>query len=99
MAKIIGPLLSVSAVGSVGNTMTFRDTGGVQTVRMKNIPPITESAEALIQKDKMRQANVAYGNLSRGEKRTWDTLASREYPGHSGRCMFIGWFLKYKATQ
>ncbi|MFA5825508.1 MAG: hypothetical protein WC825_05995 [Gallionellaceae bacterium] len=75
MAKIIHPLHSLSASGTIGRTLSFRATlgGAVATSKAKSYPQT--SAAQLINQQAMRDARAAFLTLSVADKNKWHAVA------------------------
>lgn len=60
MAKVTGPLLSLSASGTVADTMTFSRWKGRAYVRQRVIPTYTNTTTQANVRDLMRDLSVAW---------------------------------------
>lgn len=71
MAKIQGPLFSVSAAGSIASALTFRRTARGQIAQMPPIPQAAASAHQLAERQRMRDAASSWNALDATAKAPW----------------------------
>ena len=76
MAKVKGPLFSLTAFGTVGNLLTFRRTPGKVAVYLKPVPTDPESGAQLWQRGNFASAVSAWGALSGASKAWWNMYAA-----------------------
>ena len=84
MAKVTGPLLSLSASGTVADTMTFSRWKGRAYVRQRVIPTYTNTTLQAKVRDLLRDASVAWKteatvgavDIDAAYKLAYDTYAS-----------------------
>lgn len=62
MAKLIGPLLSLGASGSVGGTLTYATWKGIPYVRQLVIPTYRNTTEQMAVRDIVSDASIAWKN-------------------------------------
>lgn len=75
MAKLGGPLMSMSASGTVGNIITFATWKGRPYVRTRVIPSNPKSAAQLGVRAMMTFLSQQWAGLSTANKATWDVAA------------------------
>lgn len=75
MAKLGGPLMSMSASGTVGNIITFATWKGRPYVRTRVIPSNPKSAAQLGVRAMMTFLSQQWAGLSTANKATWDAAA------------------------
>lgn len=74
MAKVIGPLMSLAASGSIGNkALVFRSCNRTQHVYSFPSTPTPISPAQLFQQGRFRIANLYWQALSTQEKQAWRT--------------------------
>ena len=71
MAKVKGPLMSVSANGAYGRAITFTGREGNQNARRWSQPSGTASPDQITQRDNYAAGVAAWNALTSGEKITW----------------------------
>ena len=84
MAKVTGPLLSLSASGTVADTMTFLRWKGRAYVRQRVIPTYTNTTLQVNVRDLMRDSSIAWKTnatvggviINSAYKLAYDTYAS-----------------------
>jgi hypothetical protein len=91
MARVKGPLLSLSASGDFRGLMEFRTGGGKTVVCGSRQPPGYRTASQRAQAEKFRQAKDAWNGLSPLERAGWKDAAIGT--GLSGYKLFLSeWF-------
>lgn len=75
MAKVTGPLYSISASGSIGNSFTFGIWKGIQYVRTWFKPANPKTAAQLIVRDRIRKAVAKYKTEGQPLKDFWNVEA------------------------
>lgn len=75
MAKLGGPLMSMTASGTVGGIITFATWKGRPYVRTRVIPANPKSAAQLGVRAMMTFLSQQWAGLSTGNKATWDLAA------------------------
>lgn len=75
MAKVQGPLMSISASGSVGKILTFRACRRGSVVQLLSAPTGAPSAAQQSERARMQDARAAYRALTAPERIEWQTLA------------------------
>jgi hypothetical protein len=75
MAKLGGPLMSMSASGTVGNIITFATWKGRPYVRTRVIPANPKTAAQLGVRAMMTFLSQTWAGLSDANKATWDLAA------------------------
>ena len=91
MAKVTHPLHSLSASGSIGGVVTFRNTkaGAVATGTPQ---PYPQTAPAqLIQQARMKTARLAWHQLNAADLRNWKKVGSKY-----GRSAWVSFFAEYQ---
>ena len=76
MPTVTGPLLSVSASGSVGRTITFRKTTRGHVARKWSKPTGTATADQLTVRDRTKTIAQAWLTVSPEDRLTWQPLAN-----------------------
>jgi len=87
MAKVTGPLLSMSARGQIGKSQVYAKWKGVPYARQLVIPANPQSAEQTVTRSTFAWLNAAYRAFSGGSQQPWD-LASVGRP-RTARNAFI----------
>lgn len=93
MAKVTGPLLSLSAHGAFAKTLIFRKHGNMTVVIPYNKPTGEKSILQNAQRVLMKQARLEWRALTKTEKQTWRDK-ERYTLGISGYNLFIQHYLK-----
>ncbi len=75
MAKVTGPLLSMSASGSVAGAMVFSSSKGRPYVRQLVVPRNPKTAGQLGVRANMAGLNKLWATMSDADKATWDAAA------------------------
>jgi len=76
MAKVKGPLFSLTAFGTVGNLLTYRRTPGKVAAYVKPVPTDRESGCQLMQRASFASAVSAWGALPGASKAWWNMYAA-----------------------
>jgi hypothetical protein len=95
MAKVIGPLMSVSASGKYANSLVFGSWKGINTVRRFVIPANPQTDDQVAVRDIVHDASIAWKNsatvgstaLDAAYKLAYDTAAAGQK--YSGFNLFI----------
>ena len=75
MAKVKGPLLSLSASGTVGDSMTFGKWKGVNTVRIKGTPSNPNTSGQQTQRTAFSNAVASWKAQDETTQTSWNTRA------------------------
>ena len=78
MARVTGPLFSMSASGTVGKTITFASWKGRAYVRERVIPANPKSAKQTGIRAMMSFLSQAWTSISALSKATWEELAAQK---------------------
>lgn len=78
MAKVTGPLLSMSASGSIAGAMVFSNSKGRPYVRQLVTPSNPNSDAQQGVRANMKGLNLLWAAMSDLEKATWDTKAKQD---------------------
>lgn len=76
MAKIQGPLFSVSAAGTVGKVLQFRRLRGCAVVSFPTVPAAPPSAPQIAERARCSDAAAAWRDLGDDERYLWIALAT-----------------------
>lgn len=87
MAKIRGPLHSLSASGSIGGALSFRATGTGSVCAKKPQPYAQRAQEQLLNQARMSAARTAYGTLTTTDREHWQAYATAR-GGSAWSCFF-----------
>lgn len=79
MAKLKGPLLSLSASGSVGPRLTFSERNSGPQARYQKAQKDYENAPRKTQRDAYRLGIELWNYLPDAEKAYWDEIERRGY--------------------
>jgi hypothetical protein len=91
MARVKGPLLSLSASGNFRGLMEFRTGGGTTVVCGTRTPPGYRTPNQRAQAERFRQAKDAWNGLTALERAGWRDAAIGT--GLSGYKLFLSeWF-------
>jgi hypothetical protein len=93
MAKVIGPLHSLTASGDFGKALTYRRVNGTNVVSEYSSPTDNRSIPQVAHRSGMHDARDAWRALSPSEKQSWNQSAIG-IPGTSGYNLFIKDYLK-----
>ena len=93
MAKVEGPLLSQKATGSIKGILDYVTTASNNIVRQH--PRKTKLAGDCHQVVMriFKEATVAWGYLSKDEKKQWGENKETEPVNYGGYNAFIGWYI------
>ena len=97
MAKVTGPLFSMSASGTVGNAITFSTWKGIAYVREYFIPANPRSVKQTNLRTAMAILVADWQGMIAGNKGEWDTAAAGT--GKSGFNFFVERGLKSYVAQ
>ena len=75
MAKITGPLMSLSASGTVGKIAAFRATKGGSVCAMKPDRYAQNTQAMLVNQQRMKDARASFSNLSTEDLGYWKLAA------------------------
>jgi len=78
MAKLKGPLLSLTARGSFGPRLTFSDRTSGQQVRYQRAQVDYENDARLQQRTRFFMAKEWWLDLTAAEKSEWETIAAEK---------------------
>ena len=76
MAKVTGPLMSLSAAGSFGDTITFGKWKGIQYARIKSTPTNPNSVNQQAQRTLFQNAVAGWQALTEQVKGNWTARAA-----------------------
>ena len=93
MAKVTGPLHSLTAQGDFAKIVTFRRVGQNNVVSEYSAPTDRKTTAQNAHRFGMLQAREAWRNLENSEKQSW-RQKSIGIPGTSGYNLFIKDYLK-----
>jgi hypothetical protein len=91
MAKIIGPLHSQTAAGSIGNLLTFQSHHGAQIAKAWRAPIYTPTPSQRQRREKWHQGANAWHANSTAERAAWDAIG--EKTGLSAWAAFIAAYM------
>lgn len=91
MAKVLAPLISLSASGSVGGVLTYGRRKGVDVVRKRPQEPRMRTVGQAEQRDKVAAAVAAWQSLTTEQKNVWRSKAKGM--GQTGYSMFVSDYL------
>jgi hypothetical protein len=96
MARVTAPLMSIAATGTIGPTLAFRISAGVQLAQ--NTPGATPrpSDRQTAQRDAFRAAATHWQTLAADHREPWATLSSAT--GRHARQNYITEWLRQRAT-
>jgi hypothetical protein len=91
VAKVRHPLHSISASGSVGGVVTFRNTkaGAVVTAKPKSYK--AETPAQLVQQARMKAASATWKTLNAADRKSWQTVGKKY-----GRSAWFSFFAEYQ---
>lgn len=78
MAKVQGPLLSVSASGALARLVCYEARGGASVVRKSPKPTAPASAAQMAERQKAKDAASAWNALDPTERAEWFSLSSAQ---------------------
>lgn len=82
MARVTGPLMSMSASGTIANTLTFATTRGIPVVRSYAVPSNPNSFPQRVARAVMRYAGEQWVAFDNATKALWaDAAANSGIPG------------------
>lgn len=80
MAKVIGPLMSMEARGSIGKSLSFRNRGYFTTIAQRYIPTKNKKTKKQIKCQKAFSIlQKAWNNLTEEEKANWENIIFRSF--------------------
>lgn len=75
MAKVTGPLFSLDARGTVGESITYSIWKGINYVRRRVVPENPQTALQQAIRQSFSDAVLNWQSLSAGDKALWDAAA------------------------
>jgi hypothetical protein len=87
MAKVKGPLFSVSATGIFHDLLEYRTGGGKTTVHGRREPPASRSSAQLAQSSRFADAVGGWRSLGPAQKAAWQAAAAGT--GHTGYQLYL----------
>ena len=75
MAKVTGPLFSMSASGTIGNAIVFGTWKGIETCRQYAIPSNPRTTKQVNLRNAFALAVAYWQTFDDAAKATWDTFA------------------------
>ena len=78
MARVVNPLFSLSASGSIGKMITFKQTPGGAVVTRKAEPYKQQSENQLLNQQTMHSALAAFKTLSTTDLARWRAVAVKK---------------------
>lgn len=87
MARVLGPLFSITAWGTIGDAITFSRRRGGPTVTIKPVHKITYTAEQLAQRANFAEAVSSWSALPPASKVRW--IAYADGTRLSGKLMYL----------
>jgi hypothetical protein len=97
MAKVLGPLGSSEARGSVG-AYTYNTWRGLHTVKTRTAPDYTPGGAREAQKNLVQAAGQRWKTLSDAQRAAWDTYADThldlDWSGHDLRLPAYHWYVR-----
>jgi hypothetical protein len=91
VAKVTNPLHSLSASGSIGGVVTFRNTNNGAVVTNTPRPYAATTPAQLIQQGRMKAARTAWGALNAADLRNWRKVGKKY-----GRSAWASFFTEYQ---
>lgn len=79
MAKVKGPLLSLSAHGTLGDVLTYSKRSLIKQCRFQKPQKDKESDTRALQRLKFAAASELWNNMSQEEKDEWYELVEQYY--------------------
>lgn len=97
MAKVVGPLHSTEARGSVGS-LTYNTWRGIRTVKTRSGPPGPATGKRLAMLELGRDASYAWASLSDDQRKLWDdygnTHQEQQWTGQPKRLSGHSWWVR-----
>ena len=90
MAKLTGPLLSLSASGQFAKTMVYATWKGIKYARQYVIPQNPNTSAQQVARGYFSTAVAAYTGAISGTKTAWTNYASQNGMAESGFNLFVG---------
>jgi hypothetical protein len=75
MAKVKGPLMSLSATGTIAGSVTFSNWKGIPTARIKSAPTNPNTAGQQAQRTTFSNAVASWKAQDAGDQETWTNRA------------------------
>ena len=94
MAKVKGPLLSLSASGTIGDSMTFGKWKGVNTVRVKGTPTNPNTAAQLTQRTAFANAVASWKAQDQTTQTDWNNRVRAMGLNMSGFNLYTQQYIK-----
>jgi len=76
MTKLRGPLMSISATGSIGRTITYRATRWGARAQHHSVPRAAPSTAQLAERQRRRDAGATWRALDAPTRAKWGALAA-----------------------
>ena len=95
MAKVIGPLHSDGAAGSIGNTLVFATWKGIKYCRAYVIPGNPNTAEQQVTRGYFTLAVGAWKQETTTVKTAWNTYASHNSLQMTGMNLYLRAYTQY----
>ncbi|RQW06440.1 hypothetical protein EH223_02330 [candidate division KSB1 bacterium] len=89
MAKVKGPLLSLSASGTIGDAMTFGKWKGIPTCRIKSTPTNPNTANQQAQRTTFGNAVASWKAQDQTTQDSWNTRAREMGLSMSGFNLYV----------
>lgn len=89
MAKVTGPLMSISASGTFGNTIVYATVRGIQFARMWATPANPNSAAQQVIRGYFTDAVNAWHAETSSVHTAWDNYAKSTFPTMSGFNLYV----------
>lgn len=99
MALVTGPLMSMSATGSVGKALTFSNSKGAPVARGYKVPSNPNTAAQQAQRALMSAAVAGWKNLQSLAKTAWNLRASLLLPRYSGANAFTKYMIAEQVAE
>ena len=94
MAKVKGPLLSLSASGSIADSMTFGKWKGVNTCRIKSVPTNPNTAGQQAQRTTFQNAVNSWKAQDQATQDSWTSRARAMGLNMSGFNLYVREYIK-----
>ena len=95
MAKVTGPLMSLSASGSFGDTLVYATWKGIQYVRQYFVPQNPNTAGQQVIRGYFSTAVSAWQGETSPVRTSWTNYASTNALKESGFNLYVGKYIKF----